>query len=190
MRPPRRRWAGAAIRLALLGSTLGVALDWMHVATATTAYAEPVLFGLAWWVPLLFAAAAVAMGLARPLAERLTDLMTTGPTARGAATGLALFVLAYLASGLLPLRPPPVAAIIGVLFLCAWGASDGSALGVCLAVATAVIGTSVEVSLTRTGVFRYAQPGLAGVAIWLPALYATGQMGVGALGKWFVDAPG
>jgi hypothetical protein len=162
----------------------------MHVATATTAYAEPVLFGLAWWVPPLFAAAAVAMGLARPVAERLTDRMTTGPTAGGAATGLALFVLAYLASGVLPLRSPLVAAIIGVLSLCAWGASDGSALGVCLAGATAVIGTSVEAGLTGAGVFRHAHRELAGVAIWLPALYATGQMGVGAVGKWFVDAPG
>jgi len=63
------RWIGAAIRLALLGATLGVALDWVHVATGTTAYTSPAVLGLAWWVPLLFGGAAVAMGLARPLAE-------------------------------------------------------------------------------------------------------------------------
>jgi hypothetical protein len=165
-----------------------VALDWMHVATGTTAYAEPVLYGLAWWVPLLFAAAAVAMGLARPLAERLTDRMTTELTASGVAAGLAFFVLAYLASGLLPFRSLLVAAILSVIFLCAWGTSDGSALGFCLAGATAVIGTAVEVGLSAAGVFRHAHQELAGVALWLPALYATGQVGVGAAGKWFVDA--
>jgi hypothetical protein len=161
----------------------------MHVATGTTAYAAPALCGLAWWVPLLFGAAAVAMGLARPVAERLTARMTTELRADGVAAGLGLFVLAYLASGLLPFHSLAVAAIVSVLFLCAWGTSDGSALGFCLAGATAVIGTAVEVGLSAAGLFRHAHQELAGVALWLPALYATGQMGVGAAGKWFVDAP-
>lgn len=54
----------------------------MHVATGATAYSAPVAFGLAWWVPFLFGAAAVAMGLARPLAERMTGAMTAPPTRR------------------------------------------------------------------------------------------------------------
>jgi len=183
------RWAGATIRLALLGATLGVALDWVHVASGTTAYTEPAMFGLAWWVPLLFSAAAVAMGLARPLAERLTDRMSTELTTSGAMTGLGIFVAAYLASSFLPFPSLVVAAIISVLFLCAWGTSDGTALGFGLAFATAVIGTAVEVGLTAAGVFTHAHQELAGVAAWLPALYATAQMSVGAVGKRLVDAP-
>ena len=182
------RWASAALRLALLGATLGVALDWLHVASGTTAYAEPAMFGLAWWVPLLFGAAAVAMGLARPLAERLTDRMSTELTTGGAVTGLVLFVLAYLGSSFLQFPSFVVAAIISVLFLCVWGTSDGTVLGFCLAFATAVIGTAVEVGLSGAGVFAHAHQELAGVAAWLPALYATGQMSVGALGKRLVDA--
>lgn len=183
------RWVGAAIRLALLGATLGVALDWLHVVSGTTAYAEPVMLGLAWWVPLLFGAAAVAMGLARPLAERVTDRMSTALTAAGAARGIGLFVLAYLASAFLPFPTLGLAVIISVIFLCAWGVSDGTALGFFLALATAVIGTSVEVALTAAGAFAHAHQELLGVAVWLPALYATGQMGVGAVGKRLVDAP-
>jgi len=162
----------------------------MHVATRTTAYVRPVLFGLAWWVPLLFGAAAAAMGLARPLAERMTGRVTAPPTPRDATTGLALFVLAYLASGLLPLPPLLVAAFIGGAFLYAWRASDRSALGLGLALCTALIGTAVEVALTSLGLFAHRHQELAGVAAWLPALYATGQIGVGAIGKRLLDASG
>jgi len=160
----------------------------MHVATRTTAYARPVLFGLAWWAPLLFAAAAVAMGLARPLAERMTGLATAAPTRAMAASGLLLFVLAYVASSVLPFSPPLVAGILGVLFLCAWGIGDGSALGLALALGTAAIGTAVEIGLTSAGAFAHRDRELAGVAAWLPALYATGQAAVGALGRRFVGA--
>jgi hypothetical protein len=186
------RWIRAAIQLGVLGATLGVALDWLHVATGTTAYAHPVMLGLAWWVPLLFGGAAVAMGLARPLAERLTgrtrDRMTVELTAGAAAAGLAIFVLAYLATALLLLSPFVVAAIVSVLFLCAWGTSDGTSLGFWLAFLTAAIGTGVEVALAAAGAFTHHYQELAGVAPWLPPLYATGQMGVGAVGKRLVDA--
>ena len=188
------RWIGAAIRLALLGATLGVALDWVHVATGTTAYTSPAVLGLAWWVPLLFGGAAVAMGLARPLAERLTnrtrDRMSMELTAGGAATGLAIFVLAYLSSAFLALPSLVVAAIISVFFLCAWGTSDGTSLGFWLALLTAAVGTGVEVTLTAAGAFTHHYQELAGVAAWLPPLYATGQMGVGAVGKRLVDPRG
>jgi hypothetical protein len=185
------RWMGAAIQLALLGATLGVALDWVHVATGTTAYTNPTMFGLAWWVPLLFGAAAVAMGLGRPIAERLTnrtgDQMTMELTGGGAMTGLAIFVLAYLVTAFLALPSLVVAAIISILFLCAWGTSDGTSLGFWLAFLTAAIGTAVEVALTGAGAFVHHHQELAGVAPWLPPLYATGQMGVGAVGKRLVD---
>jgi hypothetical protein len=159
----------------------------MHVATGTTAYRAPVAFGLAWWVPFLFGAAAVAMGLARPLAERITGWTTAPPTGGRAVYGLVLFVLGYVASSVLPLPPPLVAGIIGILFVCAWGIGDGSALGVALALGTAVIGTAVEVGLTSAGAFSHRDHEIAGVAVWLPALYATGQAAVGALGKRFVE---
>jgi hypothetical protein len=186
------RWVPAATCLAFLGATLGVFLDWIHVASGTTSYARPVMFGLAWWAPFLFAGAAVAMGLARPVAERLTDrmhdYMTMELTVGGAVAGLGFFVLAYLASSFLALPSWMVAAVITVLFLCAWGTSDGTGLGFYLAFATAVIGTGVEIGLTTAGAFTHRNQDLAGIALWLPALYATGQIGVGAVGKRLVDA--
>ena len=114
--------------------------------------------------------------------------MTKELTAGGAATGLAIFVLAYLASALLALPSFLVAAVVSVLFLCGWGTSDGTALGFWLAFLTATIGTGVEVALSAAGVLTHHARELAGVAPWLPPLYATGQMGLGAVGKRLVDA--
>ena len=49
------------------------------------------------------------------------------------------------------------------------------------------IRTGVEVALTTAGAFTHRNQDIAGVALWLPALYATGQIGVGAIGKRLVD---
>ncbi len=184
--PDRPRWVEAAGRLALLGATLGVALDGLHTYTATTIYAHPVLLATAWWVPLLFAGGAVAMGLARPLAERF--LARTPPpvsTASGAA-GMSLFVLAYVLSGVLPVSTAVRVPVLAAVFAVAWAVCDRSVLGVVLAAATAAVGTSVEIALVRLGAFSYTHPDVAGVASWLPWLYATGAIGVGNLGKRLV----
>src|SRR5438067_255336 len=57
--------------LFLLGATLGTALDSLHVHSGVERYPMPVLFGLAWWVPLLFGAAAVAIGYSHPMVDPL-----------------------------------------------------------------------------------------------------------------------
>src|SRR5262249_57902852 len=64
------RWLVAGATLALMGGTVGAALDAVHVHTGTTGYAHPVLFGQAWWVPPLFAGAAGAVGVRPPVAGR------------------------------------------------------------------------------------------------------------------------
>ncbi len=47
--------------LFLPGAIFGTALDAIDVYSHVERYSNPVLFGLAWWVPLLFGAAAVAI---------------------------------------------------------------------------------------------------------------------------------
>ncbi len=51
----------SALWLFLCGAVIGSALDTLHVYSRIERYAAPVLFGLAWWVPLLFGSAAVAI---------------------------------------------------------------------------------------------------------------------------------
>src|SRR5947209_12597215 len=57
--------------LFLAGATLGTALDAFHVLSGIERYAVPSLLGVAWWVPLLFGGAAVAIGYSHPLLDPL-----------------------------------------------------------------------------------------------------------------------
>jgi hypothetical protein len=184
---PSPRWLAGAATLALTGATLGTALDAIHVHTDTTAYAEPVLYGQAWWVPPLFASAGVLIGLARPIAERLVGRPGAAPTWPAVLAGMLLFISAYALSGLLDAWPWACAALLTGLFVVGWRQLDGSGLGLVLAVLTALGGTLVEAALVSAGAFAYVSPSMGGVSVWLPALYCCAALGVGALGKRLVD---
>src|SRR2546423_9667236 len=67
--PSAKGWA--ICWLFLLGAVLGTGLDAFHVHSKVEHYAVPVLFGLAWWVPLLFGVAAVAIGYSHPMVDPL-----------------------------------------------------------------------------------------------------------------------
>src|SRR5262245_54644849 len=108
------RWLGAGATLALMGGTVGTALDAVHVHTGTTGYTHPALFGQAWWVPLLFAGAGVAIGLGRPIAERLFGRAGQRPPRSTAFAGMALFIFAYVSSGLLHARPVTCSVVLAV----------------------------------------------------------------------------
>src|SRR5579872_4841944 len=57
--------------LFLPGALLGTALDAFHVFSHVERYASPTLLGVAWWVPLLFGCAAVAIACSHPLLDPL-----------------------------------------------------------------------------------------------------------------------
>lgn len=182
-----RRWSAAGARLALLGATVGVALDAIHTHTDTTAYTTPWVLRMAWWVPPLFAGAGVAIGLGRPLALRLSGATPTSPSGARVALAMGLFVVAYALSGVLPLPNAGIAAVLLGVFAVVWWTCDRTPLALGLAVATAIGGTLVEATLVAEGAFRYVRPDVGGVAVWLPALYLTAGVAVGLLGSFFVD---
>ena len=189
-RPPVQaspRWLRAGATLALTGTTLGTALDAIHVHTGTTAYPHPTLAGQAWWVPPLFAGAGVVIGLGRPVAERLLGRVAPAPSWRTVVEAMGVFVLAYAVSGVVDARPWWCALLLAALFLVGWLRCDGRALGLLLAALTAAGGTVVETLLVGTGAFSYRTPSMGVVAVWLPALYCCAAVGVGALGKRLVD---
>src|SRR2546430_13529786 len=67
--PSAKDWA--ICWLFLLGAVLGTGLDAFHVHSKVEHYAVPELFGLAWWVPLLFGVAAVGLGYFHPMVDPL-----------------------------------------------------------------------------------------------------------------------
>src|SRR5262249_892928 len=174
------RWLVAGATLALMGGTVGTALDAVHVHTGTTGYTHPVLFGQAWWVPPLFAGAGLAIGLGRPIAERLAGRTGRPPSRSAAAPRKAPFLRADGTGG----RPPPLpalcSALLLALFVLGWLRCDRSGLGLVLAALTAVAGTAVEMLLVGVEAFFYVRPAVGGVPIWLPILYCCASVGVGA----------
>jgi len=173
--------------LALAGAVLGTLLDAVHVTTATTRYAHPVVFGLAWWVPLLFAAAALAIGLPHAgLAARGGAVVP--PSGGRVAAGLALLLALWATSGCV--KPAWAAlAILAPASLAMWWVFDATALGLGLALVTAACGVAVETTLARAGVFAYVAPDAGRVASWLPWLYVAASVAVGNLARWLTRAP-
>jgi hypothetical protein len=172
----------AAAVLALAGAVLGTLLDGVHVATATTRYAHPLVLGLAWWVPLLFAGAAVAIGLSHLAADAALG-RAPRPDGGSVAIGLALCLALWAASGLVK----PAGRALGLLApasLAVWWFLDGTLAGLVFALATAVAGVAVEATLVSTGAFAYVAPDAGRVASWLPWLYVAAAVAVANFARW------
>jgi MFS family permease len=177
------RWLRAALLLFALGATLGTALDAVHVHTATTRYTDPLVFEMAWFVPLLFGGAGVAVGLSRPLFDRLLRRDGPAPGTPALLGGLALFIAAYVLSGTLPAGNVAKCAALGALAAASLLLFDRTGLGLLLACTTAVTGSAIEAAQIEAGIFSYLAPDRWGVPCWLPCLYACAQVAIGNLGR-------
>jgi hypothetical protein len=182
-------WLRASLVLFGLGATVGTALDAIHTHSGTTAYPDPIVFMMAWWTPPIFGFAGLSTGLAYPLvrALRRRDVATTRSPAR-AASGFALFVGLYLASGYLP-ASNAVKLVVLLAGACALGWANARTRGAILvAVTAAIAGPVIEIVLVSLGAFRHLQPDVLGIPIWLPALYASGSIAFGVAGVVIGDA--
>jgi hypothetical protein len=177
-----RRLLRGILVLAVLGATLGTALDAIHSHSGTTSYTRPFAYKAAWWVPLLFASA-FAAAIARPLLDR-----GPRPATRQALLGMALFIAAYGLSAM-PLPWEARAAILFAIFGVGWYTCDRSQVGLLVAYTAAVFGPTVEILLVRANAFIHHEPLVLGVPGWLPFLYLTAGPGLGTLAKWIVDEP-
>jgi hypothetical protein len=150
---------------------VGLALcDQIHVQADVLSYETGGFFGQAWWVPVQFGIASLAIVLgAAPFARRRAE-----PERADFVTGAAWFVAAYAASGLFDTRP----AALAVAFLVTWALrvarAEQRAPLVVYSLLLAAAGTSAEAILSAAGTFAYANPDVLGVPIWLPGLYLHG----------------
>jgi hypothetical protein len=164
--------APRAAAVLFVAGGLGLALcDQIHVHSGVLDYdTGGVLFDQAWWVPLQFGVAALAIvAAAVPFAHRRDR-----PRPRDLATGIAWFVGAYAASGVFDAYPWALAA--GLLALFGWrvALADHPDVLVVYALLLAVAGTGAEALLSAAGTFAYSDPDFLGVPVWLPGLYLNG----------------
>ena len=172
----------AMLWLFLLGAILGSCLDAFHVHSGVERYPVPVLFGLAWWVPLLFGAAAVAIGTSHVLADPLLGHVRRPYRLPISLSELAWLLLAYLV-GASALTSLTKAGLLFIIYLNFWLLSGRSWQNLLLSVVTAITGTLVEMILVTAGAFSYLHPDFIGVPYWLPCMYACASLALGNLGR-------
>jgi hypothetical protein len=165
----------------VLGAVAGTVFDGFHTFGGRTEYAAPVFLRMAWWTPPLFAFAAVAVGGAALATDALRARPLPAPSRRAATLGFAAFGLAYLASGFLPASNVTVAVLLAATSGALWLGLDRTLAGAVAGVAVAAVGCTVEVVLTRAGLFRHTRPDVSGLPVWLPFLYVAASFSIGGL---------
>jgi hypothetical protein len=163
------------VALFVFGGLGGAMCDQIHVQAGVLSYPTPWLAGQAWWVGPNFGLATLLIALGTlPFAAPLAARAPAAPRGREIAVAAALFVAAYLASGLLAGSPRALALGYALTFAARlWPRPERGPLAL-YAVGLAIGGTSYEAALAGTGAFAYAAPELAGVPLWLPGLYLHG----------------
>lgn len=184
-----------ALLLFLAGAIFGTLGDVFHVLSGTLDYYRPsglmILppVGQPFWVPLLFGAAGLGIGMSH---SSLDPYFGTQPQRPGLKNltwvllGTVALLATWAASGFLPWATGGAKdAFMAAVAVGTWLILDRSWQGLALGIATALIGTAVEITLVRSGQFYYL-PHAAnsmGVPSWLPWLYLCASVSVGNLGR-------
>lgn len=173
--------------LAFLGAVAGPVVDGLHTWSGAIWYPNPQFLRSVWWVSPLFCGAALSIGLGRLLGERL--LPTRPATTRDTTVAMATFLVAYALSGFVQPGEGVMAVVLAVMFATAWWVTDRSLLALGAAALTGFGGWLVEHTLVKAGLFFHRDTGLDGVALWIPSLYCSAALALGALAKSLAQPP-
>jgi hypothetical protein len=172
----------AILWLLLLGTTFGTALDAFHVYSSIEQYTRPAFLGVAWWVPLLFGFAAVAIGYSHPLIDPLIHNLRRPHRLSSSIAELAWLLLAYVIAAS-PISSLAKAILLSIIYFNFWLLTGRGWQNLLLSLVTAITGTLVEMTLVAAGAFTYLQADILGVPYWLPFMYACASLAVGDLGR-------
>lgn len=181
------KYLRAILVLFVTGAILGSVCDGFHTHSLTTFYPRPWILKMAWWVPLLFGSAGLAIGLTHPVCDRWFKRQQKLPLSWYVIiSGLGLFMGLYFLSGFLNFSNSYKFFLLGILSVLFWGFFDRTWQGLALGILTALVGCTVEIMLSALGLFDYTHPDLWGIPAWLPWLYIAGSTTVGNLGRKLV----
>ncbi len=173
------RWFAVAV----VGAIVCTVCDHLHVVYGVLAYAHPDVWRQAWWVPLLFAVAAVAMVGGVPLFRDRLGGQKAPLDVSALVRASVAFVAAYALTAVDHASPNLVLGVLVGSWL--WRVSAGAPRWIVLyALATAVVGPLMESAISRAGAFHYLAPDFLGVARWLPALYLHAGLVAEPVRRW------
>lgn len=184
--------------VALISAPLGILLDNQHGLFGVLNYAQwnmniimddSYVLKSAYWVPVLFSFAGLAMSTIILALDSL--LITTSedrtPDWSKVLYGISLFSGQYYLSGALDylnIEPLVINIILSIIAFIGFYIFDKSKSGVLLAVATAITGPVVEISLINfTHIYSYTHTDGLGICTWIPAVYFLGGPAVGNLAR-------
>jgi hypothetical protein len=166
----RASGAGGWLAVAAAGAVICTVCDHLHVVTGVLAYPHVAFWGEAWWVPLLFGAAAVVIVASAASVRGLFGAPPLpSPSARRVAAGGVAFVTAYAFTAFGHELPNVVAAVLAGFWIAR--ALQAPAWLVAYSVVVAVGGSAFEATWSALGFFRYLVPDFAGIPRWLPGIY-------------------
>ena len=214
---PTGSTAGWLGKLSLAGAALGPVCDNFHsgfdvlgytryqvaVGSAADWWGDGHLFQTAYWVPPLFALAAIIIGgideivsSRLPNEERLAR-PSGGRVAAGVASFVALYGLSAYLAGAAPLgaavAPGTSSLVLWPLALALWAAVDPSPSSFVSGAATAVGGPAIEIALLGAGglfpepfghLYAYTNADLLGIDSWITAVYFAGGPAVALVSRF------
>jgi Protein of unknown function (DUF2878) len=157
----------------VVGSVVGTLLDAIHAYGDVLTYPDPVLGRLAFFVPLEFGLLGLLAGTLVPALERAAGETPAFATLERLRE-LTLFAALYASSALLGDGwSVPLAVALAALAVVRLARSPGRGDRLYVVLA-AVLGPAAEALMSALGAFEYRHPDVAGVPLWLPALWANG----------------
>lgn len=174
----------------MLGFFLGPLADLFHNLSETSYYPHPFFLGLAFFVPFLFGSATVLVGLSHVFIDQILSRHIS-LTWTQVVLGLVGFLGIYAVSGYFRLGPSFLLyLLLGSIAIVIWYFLDQTAVGLFLALLTAIGGCAVEITLGLVGQFHYNAPDLWGIPLWLPFLYMVASVAVGNLARKMYEIEG
>jgi hypothetical protein len=168
------------ILFALMGALVATICDGVHVYTQTLSYADPFLFGQAWWVLPGFILTFLLMEFAYLLL--IKHLPASIPTQKSISPGnprdfteaVIIFALIYLLSGFGNLEPIILSVIFYGTFVIRWLSSYDKLWLLILSGLMAIGGMFVEGAISTVGWMTYHYTDFFHVPLWLGGLYLHG----------------
>ncbi|XP_067932258.1 insulin-induced gene 2 protein-like [Watersipora subatra] len=171
-----------------LGAFLALLLNYLQKQKKVTVF-SPGLFGdnlnSAWWMPPTFGLAATVIGLVYPkLDQLLGDKKSFRYEWAGVMRCIALFVGINHASARIDFDSNThLFLTLTMLSFGLWYFFDQSIAGLGLGLLTASIATAITQILVAMDVFGYSNPDFIYMQSWVPCLYFSGVVTMGACGR-------
>jgi hypothetical protein len=143
---------------------------------------DPLFLEVAWWVPLLFGFATVAIGYSHPFIDPLIHNLRRPRRLSTSIAELTWLLLAYVITAS-PINSLAKTLLLSLIYFNFWLLTARGWQNLLLSLVTAITGTLVEMTLVAAGAFSYLQPDILGVPYWLPLMYACASLAVGDLGR-------